>query len=281
MEIKTNSLINFIEFFENCFFLLLSVIEYTDEGKEIELIKTKGKEFYDEWEKIYFPLNEDYKKLNNTYYKLVKDEIRQNLILLRTEQLKKYKPYVYSYLKDSSDRFQSFLNDTKGNFYSLTELKGKNRWIKSNEINNIEDAIIFYSSNLYAFLGEWQRVENIVLDLIQNENEKEDNEEKDNEGINDKEIDEFIDSISKNKPDKKLEWIGTPSQFGFIIDLLIQGGYLEKPTTSFAKDANFYLQHFDINTTPGTLSIEVSEKTNHLSTENRKRIIIPHKDKLK
>lgn len=80
---------------------------------------------------------------------------------------------------------------------------------------------------------------------------------------------------------QKLKWIGSPSQFGFIIDLLIQGGYLERPTLSFSKDANFYLQHFDINTTPGTLAIEVSENTNHLSTDNRKRIIIPHKDKLK
>jgi hypothetical protein len=80
---------------------------------------------------------------------------------------------------------------------------------------------------------------------------------------------------------QKLKWIGTPSQFGFIIDLLIQGGYLERPKSSFTKDANFYLQHFDINTTPGTLAIEISEQTNHLSIENRKRIIIPHKDKLK
>ena len=263
------------------FFLLLNVIELTDEGEQIELIKDKAKEFNDEWQKMFFPLNQDYYKLNNTYYSLVKDEIKQNFIMLNNQQLKKYKPYVYSYLKDSSDRFQSFLNDTKGNFYSLVELEGKNKWIKPNEIHEIEDAIIFYSSSFYLFLAHWQDVEMMVLNLIKKDKEKGDNGEKDNEGINDKEIDEFIDGISKNKPDKKLKWIGTPSQFGFIVDLLIQGGYLEKPTSSFSKDANFYLQHFDINTTPGTLAIEVSEITNHLSTDNRKRIIIPHKDKLK
>ena len=79
---------------------------------------------------------------------------------------------------------------------------------------------------------------------------------------------------------QKLKWKGTPSQFGFIIDLLIQGGYLEKPTSSFAKDANFYLQFFDIETTNTTLAKELSEGTNSLATKNRNRITIPHKDKL-
>jgi hypothetical protein len=79
---------------------------------------------------------------------------------------------------------------------------------------------------------------------------------------------------------QKLKWTGTPSQFGFIIDLLIQGGYLEKPTSSFAKDANFYLQFFDIETTNSTLAKELSEGTNSLATKNRKKITIPNKDKL-
>lgn len=78
----------------------------------------------------------------------------------------------------------------------------------------------------------------------------------------------------------KLKWMGKPSQFGFIIDLLIQGGYLEKPTSSFSKDANLYLQHFDIDTTEATLAKELSEGSNNLATKNRKKIIIPHKDKL-
>jgi len=79
---------------------------------------------------------------------------------------------------------------------------------------------------------------------------------------------------------QKLKWNGTPSQFGFIIDLLIQGGYLEKPTASFAKDANFYLQIFDIETTNTTLAKELSEGTNSLATKNRNKITIPNKDKL-
>lgn len=79
---------------------------------------------------------------------------------------------------------------------------------------------------------------------------------------------------------KKLKWTGTPSQFGFIIDLLIQGGYIKKPTTSFAKDANIYLSLFDIDTTVATLTKEVSENTNNLEATNRIKFKIPLKSDL-
>lgn len=78
----------------------------------------------------------------------------------------------------------------------------------------------------------------------------------------------------------KLIWKGTPAQFGFIIDLLIQGGYLEKPTSSFEKDANFYFEHFQITTTIKTLAKELSENTNSMETKNRNKFSIPGKDKL-
>ena len=87
-------------------------------------------------------------------------------------------------------------------------------------------------------------------------------------------------SQTETSPQKKIKWTGTPSQFGFIIDLLITGGYLKKPSTSFAKDAEYYSTIFDIDTTPGTLAKEVSENTNSLNTENRKKFKIPPKDDL-
>lgn len=79
---------------------------------------------------------------------------------------------------------------------------------------------------------------------------------------------------------QKLKWTGTPSQFGFIIDLLIQGGYIQKPITSFAKDSNIYLSIFDIDTTPTTLTKEVSETTNSLEAPNRIKFKIPPKSDL-
>lgn len=77
-----------------------------------------------------------------------------------------------------------------------------------------------------------------------------------------------------------IKWLGTPSQFGFLVDLLIQGGYLERPAKSLSKTAKFFLEHFEIKTTLSTLEKELSETTNSLSIENRNKIKIPHKDKL-
>jgi hypothetical protein len=79
---------------------------------------------------------------------------------------------------------------------------------------------------------------------------------------------------------KKLKWTGTPSQFGFIIDLLTKGGYLQKPTGSFTKDAELYFSIFEIETTESTLTKELSETTNSLNTVNRKKFTIPSKDEL-
>lgn len=93
-----------------------------------------------------------------------------------------------------------------------------------------------------------------------------------------KESDESIKPLSANS--NILKWIGSPSQFGFIIDLLIQGGYIEKPRSSFTKDAELYLKLFEIDATQGTLAKELSEKTNSLSVLNRNKFKIPDRSKL-
>lgn len=99
-----------------------------------------------------------------------------------------------------------------------------------------------------------------------------------------KSLNAIVETLQENNfnsnQQKRIKWEGTPSQFGFIIDLLITGGYLKKPTSSFVKDADFYATIFDIETTPGTLAKELSEKTNSLNTINRKKIVIPPKDDL-
>ncbi len=79
---------------------------------------------------------------------------------------------------------------------------------------------------------------------------------------------------------KKLKWSGTPAQFGFIINELIGKGYLEKPTGSYNKDAEFYLSIFNIETTPGNLSNEVNLNKNSFSANNAGKFTIPFKDKL-
>ena len=78
----------------------------------------------------------------------------------------------------------------------------------------------------------------------------------------------------------KLKWVGTPSQFGFIIDSLIACGFLKRPTSSYKKDAEYYFALFDIDSTIETLAKELSETTNSLNTSNRKKFIIPSKNEL-
>lgn len=264
---KTTSFLNCLSFFRNSFYLLLEVIEATDSKFEItEIINLKDK-FLEEWNKIYYPLNNT---LFNSHREMITDEIRQNCVALTYEQFEKYKHYITTYFFDEVKIFEHYIN--KSNFVSFEKIKELKILDESfNTIKDIEDARLFYSYYIYLFIAELNSIKTVIfkeldfpIALI----------ETDTKG-------EPLLELSKNKPDKKLKWNGTPSQFGFIIDLLIQGGYLEKPTSSFTKDANLYLQHFDITTTPKTLSIEISEISNHLSTENRKRIIIPHKDKLK
>ena len=80
---------------------------------------------------------------------------------------------------------------------------------------------------------------------------------------------------------QKLEWLGTPAQFGFIIQELIGKGYIARPTSSFARDAIILLSHFNIETTPGTLAKEINSVSSSLSTDNARLLSIPHINKLR
>lgn len=84
---------------------------------------------------------------------------------------------------------------------------------------------------------------------------------------------------------KKLVWKGTPAQFGFIIIELIGKGYLERPTGSFSRDAEFFLSLFDIRvkgnpTTTGTIAKELNDKENSLSPKNASLLKLPDIKKL-
>ena len=88
-------------------------------------------------------------------------------------------------------------------------------------------------------------------------------------------------TISDNTP--KLKWLGNAALFGFIIQQLIERGYLARPTGSFKRDAEIYLKLFEINATHGTLSKEISnwEDQNSLSESNRSKFKIPSITELK
>lgn len=92
-----------------------------------------------------------------------------------------------------------------------------------------------------------------------------------------------IDNVgtkSTGNETQKLKWLGTPSQFGFIIQELIGKGYLDRPTSSNQQDAKIYLSIFNINTTEGTLAKELSENTNSITPENAGKLKMTHINKL-
>ena len=72
------------------------------------------------------------------------------------------------------------------------------------------------------------------------------------------------DELNKIKEDinsvinDKIKWKGKPSQFGHLIIELIGKGWIELPTKSYNKSAEFLMNLFDINTTKGNLSKEIN-----------------------
>lgn len=92
---------------------------------------------------------------------------------------------------------------------------------------------------------------------------------------------------NSNMPNKhsvnKLKWLGNTAQFGFIIQELIGKGYIERPSSSYAKDVEILLQHFDVDAKASSIEKEIStgEGQNSLSTGNRTKFRIPPKDSMK
>jgi hypothetical protein len=67
-------------------------------------------------------------------------------------------------------------------------------------------------------------------------------------------IKEDINSVVNDK----IKWKGKPSQFGHLILELIGKEWIELPTKSYNKSAEFLLNLFDIDTTKGNLSKEIN-----------------------
>ena len=83
-----------------------------------------------------------------------------------------------------------------------------------------------------------------------------------------------------NQKPKKLKWLGKPSQFGFIMNLLAESGFIEIPKTngepSYTKFAEFCMFNFDLDTTPKNLAKEINPGKNTLGETNRKKFKIPN-----
>jgi hypothetical protein len=87
--------------------------------------------------------------------------------------------------------------------------------------------------------------------------------------------------IGTNEPElpkEKLVWLGKPAQLGFIINELIENGYIKE--LSYSKLSKICLELFDINTTKGNLENELNPNKNSLSPKKQKIFKIPPMDEL-
>jgi hypothetical protein len=78
----------------------------------------------------------------------------------------------------------------------------------------------------------------------------------------------------------KVKWKGNAAQFGQLIIELIGKGYIEKPTSSYLKDANFWLSVFDMNTGADNLANQLNENKNTISGKDAGKLNLPHIAKL-
>jgi len=101
--------------------------------------------------------------------------------------------------------------------------------------------------------------------------------------INDNVIDEKkineIDSV------KKLKWKGTPAQFCYIIDLLINKGYLEQPTPKGERSGKVLLSHFEFendNPTFQSLGRNLHKNFDSIKSIEHRKLFqkIPHRNEL-
>lgn len=85
--------------------------------------------------------------------------------------------------------------------------------------------------------------------------------------------------------ENKLKWSGTPAQFGYIINELVEKGFIECPTThsspSISKLAKVCFEIFDLSSTPQNIEKELNPEKNTLSVIKRKYFNIPNVSELK
>jgi hypothetical protein len=84
--------------------------------------------------------------------------------------------------------------------------------------------------------------------------------------------------LEPEPPKEKLVWLGKPAQLGFIINELIENGYIKE--LSYSKLSKICLELFDINTTKGNLENELNPNKNSLSPKKQKIFKIPPMDEL-
>ncbi len=209
-------------------------------------------------------------EFENTTFRLLLNEIKQNLFQLDETKTRAYIHEVLSiitygvkYILEENKQTLEAYDRGKFDFEKMTkeqEVLFRLYCLREDLINNIYLICLQFDVDFY-YLQESLKLDSRTLRI-----------EKQDIGYQE---------IGLLNTTNKLKWLGTPAQFGFIIQELIGKGYIEKPSNSLRKDTELLLQHFDIVAKKATIEKEISERQNSLSPSNRARFKIPFKDSLK
>lgn len=211
-------------------------------------------------------------KINNPNFLINTDSIRELLVAILKDYKNGYCPKLSKYKKEV-DKFILECIEEIRKIEDIKKDKELTAYFSSAEnLAGHCKAKIFI--NVFALIMEIE-IENHCTKLL---NELQVNTETHTDKA---EPEPFEDTENSDVTPKKLKWTGTAAQFGYIMQELIGKGYIEKPTGSYAKDAEFYLQHFEIEGKKSTLIKELSETQNSFSNTNRALLKITPKEKLK
>ena len=147
------------------------------------------------------------------------------------------------------------INDLRNDFYDLLEGRSSFHFIKCPNIEEAENMDLSFWREiftgalykLYKYIGE--KYEDILQPKVK-----------------------FIG--------EKIKWLGSPSQFGYIILELINNGFIELPigkgNKNYARVAELCFEKFHIKTKISSLKKEISPSTNSLTFANKDAFKIPN-----
>jgi hypothetical protein len=179
--------------------------------------------------------------------------------------------YFISEYEKNKDKNIDFINQLSNSIYLFESVINKHKeFIKTTDISSDEFNYFNHVFSDYSFTDKEKTLKySDLINLI--------------EGLK-----LFIDITEDNSTEneefvinKKIKWNGGPSDFGFLINELIANGWIDKPYNNHSKNANFFYDLFDIDTTIGTLASELNENRNSLSPDSKNMFRISLIDKMR
>ncbi len=220
---------------------------FTGNKNSIQSLKERLLEIEDEYHNtLSGSVNISYMKILNFLYDMELEIFKENTV---------ERPEI-DFIEEKIVECEGILSEIQNSLLSRDINAILNSWVRDNDKRTS-----FWHCSIFLQYLKYKKIK--LLGISKDENRPVDTE------------DEKEQTIGKDTLSKKLKWIMKPSQFGFLMLELIDKGYIEKPAKGFRKTAEIFLEHFEIETTVGTLEKELNPTTNSMEVDNYRKIVIP------